>query len=120
MPFILQANSSNQLTVYPEFGYKFRQKKVEERKRTWSSDEFIYNYSAYKMFDVPVSFVNSSFKAVVNSWWGANTILQWYEVGTTDVSTVRVVGNQTPIDQLIKPYDDLFKGTIKLEGTAGV
>ena len=61
-----------------------------------------------------IAFVDSSFKAVVNSWWNTNTDLLWMEEGGADVTSVHLTNKSQPIDGFVKPYNDLFKGKIEL------
>jgi hypothetical protein len=117
--FVLQVSSSQQINVFPEFSFKESDKKIESVSRARSSRQYVYKFSQYKVFDFDVMYVNSSFKATVNSWWGANAILQFYQVNSgvvvSDVTTVRITNTSKPIDGYILPYNNLFQGSIKLE-----
>lgn len=115
MPYILQVSSSEQLVVYPDYSSKFSAAKMEDRHRSRSGNEFVYKWAEYGKEDIKVTFVDSEFKSIVNSWWSTNVVLQWYPQGSTDVTTVRIVGKDQPIDKLMKPYTDLFQGGFKLE-----
>jgi len=65
-------------------------------------------------FKFTVNYVNSSFNAIVNSWWDTNTNLLFMKQGETQVYSVRLSNRSSPIDGFVKPYDDLFKGIINL------
>lgn len=114
MTYRLFVNSSTGVDVEPEWGFKDSGKKVETRHRTRSGEEYVYRWGDYRTFDVPVMYVSSSTMAIVNSWWNSNTELLFMEEGSTDVSSVHISNKSKPIDSKIKPYDNLFKGTIKL------
>lgn len=115
MPFILQINTSNQLTLYPKYNLKNDSVKIENRHRSRSGREFVYKWSEYRKIKLDVEFVDSSFRAIANSWWSSNTDLQFYEYGGTQVFSVRMTGKSQPIDSYMEPYDTLFKGSIELE-----
>ena len=114
MSFILYVDSNNGVTVYPEYNSKFSAKKVETRQRVRDGGEFVYKWGEYDALKIGVSFVNSSFRAIVNSWWSSNTNLLWVETGETNVTSVHLINKAQPIDTNIKPHNDLFKGKIEL------
>lgn len=117
--FVLQVSSAAQVSVFPEFDFKEPDQKIETKIRARSSRHYAYKFSGFKAWDFSVKHVNSSFKAVVNSWWNTNTVLQFYEVQSgaaiSDVSTVRIMNSSKPISAPILPYSDLFQGEIRLE-----
>ena len=114
MAFRLFVDSSNGVTVEPEWAYKEDEVKIESRSRTRSGAEFIYKWSDYQKFSAPVSFVNSSFKSIVNSWFNSNADLLWMEEGGTVVTSVHISNKKLPIGEFVKPYNNLFKGVIEL------
>lgn len=114
MPFRLFVDSSNGITVTPEFDFKDSAKKVESRHRTRGAKEYVYKWGEYDILKMKVMFVDSEFKSLVNSWWSSNTELLWMEEGGTDVTSVHITNKNKPIDGYNKPYDDLFKGSIEL------
>lgn len=115
MTFRLFVDSSNGVDIEPEYDYLERDAKIESRHRTRSGKEFVYKFGDIGKFKFSVAYVNSSFKATVNSYWKSNTNLLFMEVGATVVSSVRLTNKSLPIGSPIKPYSDTFKGVIELE-----
>ena len=101
--------------VNPDFKkFKWGGKKIENRHRVRDGGEFIYKWGDYRTVLAPVKFVNSSFAADVNSWWSSNADLLFVENYTTKVESVHLINKTKPIDQFVKPHDDLFMGKIEL------
>lgn len=111
----LFVDSSTGLDVLPTYDFDQLDKKTENRFRSRNSNLYIYKWSSYKKFKVPVSFVNSSYAAIVNSWWLSNTRLLFAVSGNAAVNSVVISNSDLPIGQYIKPYITLLKGVIELE-----
>ena len=115
MAFRLFVDSSNGVTVEPEWNYKERDRKIETRNRARSGALYIYTWAEFKRIKMNVLYVDSSFKSIVNSYWSSNAELLWMEEGSSVVSSVQIVNKELPIGLFIKPYNNLFKGLIELE-----
>lgn len=114
MAFRLFVDSSTGLTVEPEWDYKEEDEKIETRSRVRSGAEYVYKWAEFQKIKFKVSFVDSNFKSIVNSWWSNNTDLLFMEEGSSVVSSMHISNKKTPVGQFIKPYNTLFKGTIEL------
>ena len=114
MTFRLFVDSSTGVDIDPDYNFKEKDSKVESRHRSRDGSEFVYKWGDIQIINMGVSFVNSSFRAQVNSWWGGNVDLLWMEEGGSDVTSVHIINKTKPVDQFIKPYDTLFKGKIEL------
>lgn len=114
MTYVLFISSGVDVSFNPEYDFTDQESKIETRHRTKSGREYVYKWGDYKKFKFSVSYVNSSFKSIVNSWWNTNTELLFMKQGETQVYSVRLGGKKSPIGKFIKPYDDNFKGTIDL------
>lgn len=114
--FRLFVDSSNGVDIDPEYDLVFQDTKIEDRHRARSSDAYVYKWGEYKRIKFSVSYVDSSFKAIVNSYWSSNTNLLFMEVGASAVYSVRLMNKELPVGKYIKPYTDLFRGVIELEG----
>lgn len=108
-------DSSNGVSLYPEYDFKEKDKKTEVRDRTPSGAEYVYKFGSYGGRSFGVTWVDSSTKAIVNSWWVSNTALLFMREGDTAVFSCRLTNDNTPVNQLMKPYHDQWKGTIELE-----
>lgn len=115
MTFRLFIDSSTGIDVEPTWDYEDKTQKIEDRHRSRGAKEYVYKWSEYSVFSVPVTYVSSEFKSIVNSWWSSNTNLQWMEEGTSNVYNVRLVNDNVPIGKNIAPYTNQFEGVLELE-----
>jgi len=115
MPYALFVDSSNSISFDPEYDFKDEGEKIEDVHRVRSGEQYRYKWGSYDRFSFSVMYVNSSTKSIVNSWWLSNTDLLFMEEGGTDVFSVHLANGKKPIDAVIAPYDDTFKGKIELE-----
>lgn len=111
----LFVNSSTGVDIDPEYDYEEGDEKQESTKRSMTGKLYKYKWGTYRVFKFGVTYVNSSFMAIVNSWWVSNTELKFMKVGATQVYSVRIENNSAPIRKFIEPYDDQFEGKIELE-----
>ena len=107
-------NSATGVEVFPEYNYTEGDQKIENRTRTTTGAEYIYKFGSFGQWKFGVEFVNSSFYAIVNSWWISNSELTFVKTGGSDVSSVRLINKKKPISKFVKPHDDLYMGTIEL------
>lgn len=114
--FRLFVDSSNGVDIDPTWDYKEIGRKIESRHRVRSGRSYVYKWGQFSKYEVPVTYVSSSFKFTVNDYWINNTDLLFMEVGIiTSISSVRVTNKVVPIGSFVAPYTDLFLGTINLE-----
>lgn len=114
MSYRLFVDSSNGITVMPEYDYANRGEKVESRHRTREGYEYVYKWGSFERIEFSVRFVNSEFESIVNSWWESNTDLLWMEESGTVVTSVHITNSRKPISEFERPYTNLFKGKIEL------
>lgn len=112
--FMLFVDSSNSVELEPEWGFTTKDKKIENRHRVRSGEEYVYKWGSYEKVKFKVSYVNSSNKSIVNSWWVSNTELLFTVDSGASVSSVFITNKDTPIGKYNKPYSSLFKGAIEL------
>jgi len=115
MAFRLFIDSSNGVTLYPEWDMLDSAKKEETVHRTRGGNRFVYKFGEYKKLEINVMWVNSEFKSIVNSWWNTNTELLFKSESETQVHSVMIVNAEQPISNNMMPYIDEFSGTINLE-----
>lgn len=116
MSFLLFPSSGNEVTLEPEWDFDRRDMQVKTEHRTRSGKRYVYRWGTYPKFSFGIQFVSSSTAAIVNSWWITNTKLLFVESGGTQVYSVMLVANDAPVGQYQKPYTDLYRGKIDLEG----
>ena len=114
--FRLFIDSSTGIDIDPEYDYKDGGAKIEDVHRAKSGVQWRYLWGDYDKIEFSVMHVSSSFKAVVNSWWSTNTDLKFMQVGVAASELdVHITNKSKPIDKVIKPYTDEFKGKFILE-----
>jgi len=85
-------------------------------QRTKTGDLYTYiETGRFRRFTIPWSYVNSSQRTLVNSWWetGLDLFL------TVDVNSyaVRIMGNEEPFQSFVRPYGpDGISGTVLYDG----
>lgn len=112
--FVVTVNSYNFIEFEPEYDYKEDHKKMESRHRTKAGREYVYKWGEYRQFKMGTMYVTSYQKSVINSYWNNNTELMFVQSGNLEVNSVLIMSSTLPVGSLIKPYNDLFKGTIEL------
>jgi len=116
MAFRLFVNSSTGVTLEVEYDFSNERQKIEDKHRTRDGSQHVYKWSAWDKLGFSVNYVNSSTKAIVNSWWESNTDLLFKDENDTQVFSMRITNDSLPISKFIKPYDNLWAGKIELEG----
>lgn len=109
----LFVDSSTAVGLDPEYSYESPAEKNQNRIRTTTGAEYVYTFAVYQTYDVPVMFVNCADMVQIYSWWAADTELYWLEPGGV-AQSVRITNKSFPLSKRIKPYNNLFQGTIKL------
>ena len=116
MSFRLFVDSTSGVTVEVEYDYENSREKIEDRHRVRDGGQYVYKWSAFDKQSFSVMYVDSSFRALVNSWWESNTNLLFKDENATEVFTVQITNDSLPISKFIKPYNNLWQGKIELEG----
>ena len=76
-----------------------------------------YKWSDQKRFNVPVRYLPSSEAALFNRWWKNGYNLMFTD-NTSDENTIyitRLANTQQPFSNPMRPYNDLFEGTLAFE-----
>ena len=114
----LGISSATAIQLYPDWNYKAGKKQIRNQHRTRQGGLYIYKWSDYPQFKFSVDIVPAADAAIINSWWDTNTELLFFVTsgGVTEVNSVLIVNDESPMDQRTKPYDNYWKGAIQLEG----
>ena len=96
------ANSSYvTLTNYAGYGYSFTENLDKQDIRTKGGTLYTYitPSSTYNTFKIPLSFVNSSDRSQIKSWFSTATDLRFIEDDSFPNSfyTVRIMGKKDPL-----------------------
>lgn len=114
MSFLLFISSGNDVTLKPEYDYVDPIIKQEVQHRGEAGNLYQYKWGSYQEFKFSIKYVNSSDRAIVNSWWASNAQLSWQpETGGT-IYSVKLLNGSQPINSRVMPYDDQFAGVIML------
>lgn len=115
---LVSCGGGDGISIMPEWDYKSDMKKLQKEHRLNNSNLFIYKTGEYKKINFGVEFFPVSAAMAVNSLWNTNTpcVFLAANSGTVEISDVILSGKSKPFRKFQKPYVDLMKGTIKLEG----
>jgi hypothetical protein len=102
------------------YGYEFQRNLDKRDIRTKGGSLFTYITPAggYNSFKLPATFVNSSDRSLVNSWFESGADLRFIEDDTFANSyyNVRITGTTDSFTRFVQPYfRQLYSGTITLE-----
>lgn len=107
------------INLYPNYDYEFIKTLERQDVRTKAGNLYTYVDSGnWYSFKLPLSWVNSSDRSLVNSWWENATDLLFFE--NSDQSSVyynvRIVGKEEPFNSFVRPYFQIYyEGEIVLE-----
>lgn len=116
--FELGISSATAVTLYPEWDYWEGEKQIRTEMRAKSGRLRLYKWYDYEKISFSNNWVPASDAAVVNSWWDSNTKLLFFITSgsATEVHSVMLMNDDTPLAAYNKPYNNYFKGKIELEG----
>ena len=114
----LGISSADAVTLYPEWDYSKGEKQVRTETRAKSGRLRVYKWYDYEKISFQNNWVPASDAALVNSWWDSNTklLLLITSDSVTEVHSVMIMNDETPLAAYNKPYIEYFKGKIELEG----
>lgn len=116
MSYLLFPSSGNHVSFEPEWDFDREDAQIKTEHVTRAGKRFVYKWGSYCKFNFSVQFVSSADAALVNSWWITNTKLMFKSTSETAVYSVMLIASDLPIGQFQKPYTDMFKGRIELQG----
>ena len=105
------------ITLNPEYGFVEQARLNESRHRTQGGKLYNYVWSKHFAYRVPLRYITDSHAATIN-WWWENRFNLAFTLNTSDSESIhvcRIVNDRQPIGKRIKPYKDLWEGTIELE-----
>jgi hypothetical protein len=110
--FELGISSSDAITLFPEFSYEGGKKQIRSDHRTKSGRMYRYTWGDYDRFKFDLEWVAGTDASVVNSWWESDTELLFFITSSTatEVHSVMIMNNESPLRSFNKPYDDYYRG----------
>lgn len=109
-------SASNVVSLNPDYDLRLSGKRQASKHRTRDGGVFLYMWSVHDRVKFKIEDVNSEDACLINSWWGGNVPLMLFDTSSTVVVSGYLVNAAKPIDGIMKPYTDQFKGVIELEG----
>ena len=118
MNFLLGIASGDAITIYPVHEkYKNILQHTRSEARGKTGKHFEYKWGDWRKLGMDLQYVTPSDVSIINSWWDSRAeLLLFIESSTaTEVHSVMIMNEETPLAGFVKPYDDLYMGTLKLE-----
>lgn len=116
------------ITLTPNFGFEQALTLVNRQDQRVKEGQ-LYTYTdngVYRRFTLPWSWVSSSERSLVNSWWGSGQDLRFLMDSSFSGSffTVRIMEVEEPLQGFVRPYGigesggaPLYQGELILETT---
>ena len=103
--------------IYPGWSFQDRESQIASRFRTQGGKLFSYRWSGFHKYQIPLTFVDSAGEHLLNAWWANQETVALTLNSSESESTVlcMMVNGTKPINQFVRPYSDLFEGTLQLE-----
>ena len=116
--FRLGPTSATSIVLYPGEAMELGKFLMHNTQRAADGHLYGYEFGTYHKSSFPVQYMPASDAAIVNSWWESQAKLLLFVTSgpVTAVHSCMIMGEHNPMNQINKPYDDRFKGTIPLEG----
>ena len=129
-------NSYIDIASHMGYDYNFAENIICNHVRTKKGQLYSYLHpSTFTKYTIPITWVNSEYRSLINSWWKSKTSLYFYDdfqAGTewdseiewdTEIewdsepsNSMRIVNIQEPMQNFIKPYFRIYyQGKIVLE-----
>lgn len=116
--FELGVSSSDAITIEPKQGsYLIEDEQIRADTRTRGGKKYEYKWGEFTRIGFEVEFITNSDRDTINDWFDNRTELLFFITsgGTTEVHSVMIMNNKSPISKLVKPYTDQWMGNINLE-----
>ena len=107
-------NGSTSLQFFPELDIVDDVKRSTTHFRSRGGVLYQHKHESHREWKVPLAYVNSSFRSIINDWFEDGEYLSLTPGYTTDVTTVAIMGTKRPFDKPTIPYDDQWNGIITL------
>ena len=109
------------VTLTGKIGYDYRFAEGIDRKDMRTKGGQLYTYiqnGSWTTLKLPASWISSSDRSLINSWWKTATNLLFFEDSdqSSTFFNVRIMGIQEPFQSFVKPYfRTYYAGEIILE-----
>ena len=105
------------VVLHPDFAMEEMARQIASEHRTLSGDMHTYVWARYCAYSVPLRYLPDSHADLLNWWWERrfNLALTLDTSDSESTYIVRIVNDRQPIGRRVRPYDNLWEGTLKLE-----
>lgn len=113
----LGTSSSTAIQIYPTFDLEIMKKQIRSERRAPTGKMRRYIWGDYWTTKVPVQFMPGSEATVINSWFdvGANLLFFITSDTATEIHSVFITNDSSPLFKHTMPYDEYYEGEIELE-----
>ena len=113
MTIQLSDGVSIDIDLEPDWDFKRLEKLRIEPSISISGVGADYTWTSFKTFSVPLKYVTTSDAIQMNLWWERTTSLLFLWEQST--YSVLITNPNKPFLATIKPYHDLYSGTLEIE-----
>jgi hypothetical protein len=103
--------------LYPEWSFEDRSELIRAQHRTRSGVLHDLVWQKFLSYSMPLRYLPGSHAALLNWWWeqGLALLLTLDSSDGESLHAVRIVNDSQPIGKRLRPYADLWEGTLHLE-----
>lgn len=120
--FLLDTTSNDAydpITLFPEWEYRETEVALRAQNRSINGVLRTYDWENYFSFNIPLRFVDSADTNRIKDWWRNSAELFFTIDNSLDATTIKgkLMNPSVPLGNRIRPYNDLFQGTLIIEAT---
>ena len=109
--------SADRISLFPEWTFQERARLIRNQHRALGGELHTHVWDKYFAYTVPLRFLPDSHVELINWWWQSQFDLL-FTLNSSDSESryiVRIVNDVQPVGRRVRPYDDLWEGTLQLE-----
>lgn len=110
--------SVNVFDIHPNWDLSDSEFKQFQNHQTIGGRNSFFDWSYSKVFNMNIEFLTNSEAALLNLWWRDGRAL-YFCLDTSDTAAywpVRITNQEAPVQQLMRPYQNAWRGSLKLRG----
>ncbi len=95
----------------------FGKRQIKSDHRSKGGKHYLYKWGDFKKIKYDLKLMPASDTALINSWFDTNAELLLFITSdsVTEVHSVMIMNDETPLAKVQKPYTDLYNGKLELE-----
>jgi hypothetical protein len=105
------------IPLYPEWSFEDRGELIRSQHRTRAGVLHNLVWEKFLSYSMPLRYLPGSHAALLNWWWEQDLalLLTLDSSDSESLHAVRIVNDTQPFGKRIRPYADLWEGTLRLE-----